>query len=375
MTGISTNLIHSADKLSRVSDVIPPINVTTTFKYNEDYNKLVTAKDSPKDGIIGNHIYSRLSHPNSETAEKLLESILDGNVVVYNSGLAAFFAALTYFNPKTIAIGRGYHGCHGIADLFTRIKGLKQIALDDDFNVLEKGDLVCLETPVNPDGKVFDIQHYAAKAHEKGAFLLVDSTFAPPPLQYPFKWGADIIMHSATKYLGGHSDLLAGCLVTKDINVKNQLVEDRVYLGTNIGNLESYLLIRSLRTYELRLLQQSKNADEIVKFLISNKHKYPHLSKVYHGSLQSEDYVKRQLPNGGSPVLSIDVDSEEYAKKLPSKLKYFHHATSLGGVESLIEWRALSDPTVHPTLLRISVGIENIEDLKTDLDQAFSLDI
>lgn len=375
MTGISTNLIHSADKLSRVSDVIPPINVTTTFKYNEDYNKLVTAKDSPKDGIIGNHIYSRLSHPNSETVEKLLESILDGNVVVYNSGLAAFFAALTYFNPKTIAIGRGYHGCHGIADLFTRIKGLKQIALEDDFSVLEKGDLVCLETPVNPDGKVFDIQHYAAKAHEKGAFLLVDSTFAPPPLQHPFEWGADIIMHSATKYLGGHSDLLAGCLVTKDINVKNQLVEDRIYLATNIGNLESYLLIRSLRTYELRLLQQSKNADEIVKFLVSNKHKYPHLAKVYHGSLQSEDYVKRQLPNGGSPVLSIDVDSEEYAKRLPSKLKYFHHATSLGGVESLIEWRALSDPTVHPTLLRISVGIENIEDLKSDLDQAFSLDI
>ncbi|CCE86611.1 Piso0_005111 [Millerozyma farinosa CBS 7064] len=375
MTGISTNLIHSADKLSRVSDVIPPINVTTTFKYNEDYNKLVTAKDSPKDGIIGNHIYSRLSHPNSETVEKLLESILDGNVVVYNSGLAAFFAALTYFNPKTIAIGRGYHGCHGIADLFTRIKGLKQIALEDDFSVLEKGDLVCLETPVNPDGKVFDIQHYAAKAHEKGAFLLVDSTFAPPPLQHPFEWGADIIMHSATKYLGGHSDLLAGCLVTKDINVKNQLVEDRIYLATNIGNLESYLLIRSLRTYELRLLQQSKNADEIVKFLVSNKHKYPHLAKVYHGSLQSEDYVKRQLPNGGSPVLSIDVDSEEYAKRLPSKLKYFHHATSLGGVESLIEWRALSDPTVHPTLLRISVGIENIEDLKSDLDQAFSSDI
>lgn len=375
MTGISTNLIHSADELSRVSDVIPPINVTTTFKYNEDYDKLVTAKDSPKDGIIGNHIYSRLSHPNSETVEKLLESILDGNVVVYNSGLAAFFAALTYFNPKTIAIGRGYHGCHGIADLFTRIKGLKQIALEDDFSVLEKGDLVCLETPVNPDGKIFDIQHYAAKAHEKGAFLLVDSTFAPPPLQHAFEWGADIIMHSATKYLGGHSDLLAGCLVTKDINVKNQLVEDRIYLGTNIGNLESYLLIRSLRTYELRILQQSKNADEIVKFMVSNKHKYPHLSKVYHGSLQSEDYVKRQLPNGGSPVLSIDVDSEEYAKRLPSKLKYFHHATSLGGVESLIEWRALSDPTVHPTLLRISVGIENIEDLKSDLDQAFSLDI
>ncbi|CCE85510.1 Piso0_005111 [Millerozyma farinosa CBS 7064] len=375
MTGISTDLIHSADKLSRVSDVIPPINVTTTFKYNDDYNKLVTAKDSPKDEITGNHIYSRLSHPNSETAEKLLESILDGNVVIYNSGLAAFFAALTYFNPKTIAIGRGYHGCHGIANLFTRIKGLKQIALEDDFSMLDKGDLVCLETPVNPDGKVFDIQHYAAKAHERGAFLLVDSTFAPPPLQHPFEWGADIIMHSATKYLGGHSDLLAGCLVTKDINVKNQLVEDRIYLGTNIGNLESYLLIRSLRTYELRLLQQSKNADEIVKFLVSNKHKYPHLAQVYHGSLQSEDYVKRQLPNGGSPVLSIDVDCEEYAKRLPSKLKYFHHATSLGGVESLIEWRALSDPTVHPTLLRISVGIENIEDLKSDLDQAFSSDI
>lgn len=369
MTGISTNGIHAADELYKVSDVMPPIHVATTYKYDDDPEKLVKEEDLPENAIIGNVVYARETHPNSERVEKLLDSILDGHTVAYTSGLAAFFAALTFFNPKVVSIGRGYHGCHGIVNIFTRLKGLKKISLEDNLDQLNPGDLICLETPVNPDGTVFDILYYAKKAHEQGAYLLVDSTFAPPPLQDPFRWGADMVFHSATKFFGGHSDLLAGVLVTKDINVKNQLVQDRVDLGSNISNLESFLLIRSLRTYELRILKQAENTEKIIKHLVNNKLNYPKLKKIYHSSLQTEPFVNKQLANGYSPVFCIELDTESNAKQLPSKLRYYHHATSLGGVESLIEWRVLSDSTVSSTLLRISVGVENIDDLIADLDQ------
>ncbi|CDK25525.1 unnamed protein product [Kuraishia capsulata CBS 1993] len=370
MAGISTKLIHDDDSTARVPDVVQPINVSTTYRYSNNPDDLVPVTQRSDEEQLSELIYSRLNHPNSVKAETILEGILGGHVVVYSSGLAAFFAALTYYNPKTLAIGKGYHGCHGIANIFSRLNGLNQIGLDDDFSVLQKGDIVHLETPVNPEGTAFDIKYYADKAHERGAFLTVDATFAPPPLQDPFLWGADLVLHSATKYFGGHSDLLAGVLVTKDPKVKLQLFHDRVYLGTNIPNLESYLLNRSLRTYELRILKQSKSAEEVVKYLNDNIAKYPVLTKVYHASLQTDAFVKEQLTGGYGPTFSIEVSEAEIAKTLPSRLKYFHHATSLGGVESLIEWRALTDASVQPTLLRISIGIEDSKDLIEDLDQA-----
>lgn len=366
---MDTKLIHADDDITRVSDVVQPINVATTFRYNADPEKLVKYQDLPENSIIGNPVYSRLSHPNSENCEAVLSEILNGHVVCYSSGLAAFMAALSYFNPKVLAIGDGYHGCHGVANLFTRWNGLKQISLVDSFDELQKGDVVHLETPVNPTGLALDIQEYADKAHEKGAFLLVDATFAPPPLQDPFLFGADMVMHSATKYFGGHSDLLAGCLVTKNLAVKTKLVEDRVFLGTNIANLESFLLRRSLRTYGMRIERQSSSAEKIVAHLHENRQSYKALKEIYHSSLQSEAFVKQQL-SSHSPVFAIDLVSEEAAKRFPSKCSFFQHATSLGGVESLVEWRAMSDTTVRPTLLRLSVGTENVQDLIEDLDTA-----
>lgn len=369
MPGNSTQLIHGADSKIRVPDVAPPINISTTYAYPEDPNLLVKAIDATQ--IWGQRpIYSRASHPNSELVEETLSKRVGTYVVSYSSGLAAFNAAMTHYNPKVLAIGHGYHGVTGVADLWTRNHGLKQISLEDDFSQLNKGDVVHVESPINPLGTVYDIETLARKAHDRGAFLLVDATFAPPPLQDPFKHGADMVMHSATKYFGGHSDLLAGLLFTKSEQVRDQLVTDRLFLGTNIANLESSLLLRSLKTYELRVTRQSTSATEIVKYLAENQHKLPHLKKIYHGSLQADEFVAKQLTGGHSPVFSLEVDSEEFAKNLPRKLEYFYHATSLGGVESLIEWRALSDPTCAPTLLRVSIGVEDVEDLKQDLFQA-----
>lgn len=154
------------------------------------------------------------------------------------------------------------HGCHGILELLKRNYNLKIVGLDQ-LDQLAKGDLIHIETPENPFSRVHNIAYYVSKAKEIGAFTLVDATFAPPPLSNPFDFNVDMVMHSVTKYFGGHSDLLAGVLVTKDPAVKIQLARDRVVLGTNIANLESYLLLRSLRTYELRIEKQSDSATKL----------------------------------------------------------------------------------------------------------------
>lgn len=374
MTGISTNLIHSRDK--RVADVTPPINLTTTYEYPEDPNLLVKAVDRSLDDYYyqNNFYYSRISNPSSEILEKALPSLLGGHAIMYNSGLSAFFAALTHYNPKRLIIGQAYHGCIGITKIFARNNGLQILSIDDlsNFELLQKGDLVHLETPVNPQGTNFDIAKLADLAHKKGAYLLVDATFAPPPLQDPFKQNADMVMHSATKFLGGHSDLLAGVLVTKDKTVQSQLLADRICLGTNIGNLESSLLVRSLKTFELRITAQSNNATALVKYLSENLSKFTGLELVLHGSIQdNKDQLLAQISHH-SPVFSIVMKTEDLARNLPNKLKYFIHATSLGGVESLIEWRAISDSTLDSRLLRVSVGVENIDDLIGDFSQALS---
>lgn len=371
MPRLSTTGIHGADELHNVSDVTPPINISTTFRYTNDPDKLEKAPDGPFPYEIGHPVYSREGHPTGEFVELIIGKITKSHAVAYNSGLSAVFAAFTYFNPKVLCIGKGYHGVHGIADIWTRNHGLKQYGLsDEDLEHLGKGDVIHLETPVNPDAEVFDIQYFADKAHAKGAFLLVDSTFAPPPLQDAFEFGADMVMHSATKYFGGHSDLLAGVLLTKSKETWSQLVDDRIHLGTNIANLESALLLRSLKTLELRVLKQSESATKIVKFLNENKKEYPAISKVYHSSLQKDEFVARQLKGGHPPTFAFELQTEDQARKFPSLLKYFFHATSLGGVESLIEWRAMSDHLVSPTLLRVSVGLEDVEDLIDDLKQA-----
>lgn len=292
-------------------------------------------------------------------------------------------AVLALINPRRVSIGDGYHGCHGVLDLFGRLTGMKQLGLDCAAEELQEGDLIALETPVNPTGLAFNIEEFAKKAHSRGAYLMVDSTFAPPNLQDPFEWGADLVMHSGTKYFGGHSDMLCGVIATKRDDWARQLKTDRLYLGSVMGNMEGWLGVRSLRTLELRVQRQSKNATQLVSWLheaLNTPNPAPdsdeaavqaNLQLIYHASLQPEPWVKKQMPNGFGPVFSVQLMTEDRARRLPSKLSFFQHATSLGGVESLIEWRTMSDATVDRRVLRFSVGLENWEDLKADLVAAF----
>ena len=302
-------------------------------------------------------------------------------------------------NPKSISIGDGYHGCHGVISIHQRLTGLKKLPLDCPAEELQPGDVVHVETPLNPTGLARNLKAYAEKAHARGAYLVVDATFGPPPLQDPFAWGADIVMHAGTKYIGGHSDLLCGILAVSPARAKEgwwqKLKEDRMYLGNVMGSMEGWLGIRSLRTLEVRVERQSYNVGKLVGWLYAALHPEKEssvsdmatlssaiskivrdvVSNVQHASLQEEDlkegWLKKQMPNGFGPVFAISMKTEELARRLPSKLALFHHATSLGGVESLIEWRTMTDRTVDTRVLRISVGIEGWEDLRDDLLNGF----
>jgi cystathionine beta-lyase/cystathionine gamma-synthase len=281
-------------------------------------------------------------------------------------------------NPKRLAVGDGYHGCHGVIAIHTRLTGMKKLDLDCAADELGEGDVIHLETPLNPTGEALSIAHYAKKAHARGAYLIVDATFGPPGLQDPFSLGADIVMHSGTKYIGGHSDMLCGVLAVQRKDWKMRLWSDRVHLGSVMGSLEGWLGVRSIRTLELRVERASSNATKLAIWLdgelksdAGSESIKKVVNKVKHASLQKDDWLPEQMPNGFGPVFAIWMETEAFARKLPTTLHLFQHATSLGGVESLIEWRRMSDEGVDPRLMRISIGIENFEDLKQDLIKGF----
>ena len=337
------------------------------------------------------HVYSRDSGPNTTRLEALLTSVIGAPSLTYGSGLAAFHALVVFLNPKRIAIGAGYHGCHGVIGLVSKLNGLEKLDLEDDDALarLQPGDVIHVETPLNPTGEARDLEHYRRVADARGAYLTVDATFAPPPLLDPFRWGVDLVMHSGTKYFGGHSDMLCGVLSVAPRRAAQdgwiaKLRAERVYLGGVMGSLEGWLGVRSLRTLDLRVRQQSASAQKLVDWLAGELARgggsdddnavAARVVRIQHASLQPAareegSWLRRQMPEGYGAVFALCLRSEADARSLPSKLHLFHHATSLGGVESLIEWRAMTDKSVDRRLLRVSVGIEGWEDLKADLLQ------
>lgn len=215
-----------------------------------------------------------------------------------------------------------------VADIHTRLTGMKQVPIEGEkaLEGIGAGDIVHIETPINPTGEAVSIEAFAKAAHAKGALLSVDSTFAPPPLQDPFKFGADIVLHSGTKYVGGHSDMLCGLLVVKDRGIAHALRLQRAILGGMMGNLEGWLGLRSIRTLSLRVERASKNAEELVQFL----HKAVKdgdeiigkvVKRVRHASVQEEGsgedgWLRKQMPNGFGPVFVIEVCHPVYLFRL-----------------------------------------------------------
>lgn len=383
---LASRSVHADDYINNHQSVAPPMHVSTTFRYNRDPDQLKPWDNINPNAPYDSHVYSRDSAPNTTRFEAIMTSIIGAPVLSYASGLAAFHAMIVFLNPKRVAIGGGYHGCHGILKIMNKLNGLEQLELEDenDLAKLQKGDVIHVETPLNPTGEARDLAYYHKKADELGCYLTVDATFAPPPLMDPFQFGADIVMHSATKYFGGHSDMLSGILAIRpDEDRSAKWLEDlrweRLHLGGVMGSLEGWLGVRSLRTLELRVQRQAKTTQNLVDYLAQQKEQGGNIIadsvfKIQHASQQPEakdadSWLRKQMPNGFGPVFSLWLQSEEQAKRLPSKLHLFHHATSLGGVESLIEWRAMTDPKVDKRLLRVSIGVEGWEDLRDDLLQ------
>ncbi|GJE84420.1 cystathionine gamma-synthase [Phanerochaete sordida] len=375
-----TDLVHADDQVPHGLEVAPAISVSTTFRNPKPWDPsigldVLNAWDPER------HVYSRYTQEVSTRAERVLSKINDGYALTYASGLAASYAALVHLKPKRVAITGGYHGVHMSINVYKRSskEPLEIIGLDDEF---KPGDICWLETPLNPTGEARDMKYYADKIHAVGGKLIVDATFAPPPLQYPFKWGTDVVLHSGTKYFGGHSDLLCGVLVVKSKEEWSELWSQRTFLGSMMGSLEAWLLLRSLRTLHLRVPRQSENATALAKWLsgAAGGKAYDGIPAgmidiVWHSSLQGKDSrgwePSAQLEGGWNPTFAILMKHKEHATHLPHSTKCFIPATSLGGIESLIEQRVASDAGADPRLIRISVGVEDIEDLKADLRQAF----
>ncbi|KAI0483065.1 PLP-dependent transferase [Xylariaceae sp. FL0804] len=392
---LSTQTIHADDYLNSHPAVAPPMHVSTTFRYSSDPEKLSPWANINPNNPHDSHVYSRDSAPNTARLEAVLTSILGGPTLTYSSGLAAFHALLVFLNPRRVAISTGgYHGCHGVVRLLAKLTGLRVLDLDDCADgELGPGDVLHVETPLNPTGEARDLEHYAAKARRAGAYLTVDATFAPPPLLDPFAWGADAVVHSGTKYFGGHSDLLCGAVAVAPRHADQWLQglrEERLVLGSVPGSLEGWLGVRSLRTLELRVRRQSADAERLARWLAAGDEPAVRaaVAEVRHASLQADaldageenggggegtrtNWLRRQMPHGFGPVFAVYMRDAADARRLPSRLRLFQHATSLGGVESLIEWRAMSDRAVDRRLLRLSVGIEGWEDLRDDLLQGF----
>ncbi len=344
-----TLALHADAGIERDPDVAPPIHVSTTFTADNEA------------GLV----YARADQPTRRRLEAVLGALEGGEAVVYASGQAATIAALLHLRPRRVAIARGgYHGTHAALEAL-RPFGIEGGPLDA---ALGKGDLVWLETPRNPTCELADVAAHAARAHAAGALLAVDSTFATPVLQRPLALGADLVMHSVTKLLAGHSDALAGVLVAREAALAASLREARTVSGSVPGALETWLALRGLRTLGLRVRRQTGTATALAAWL------EPRVARVWHPSLPSHPghaLAARQM-SGPGPILSIELASEAAARELPRHLALFRDATSLGGVESLIEWRRKHDPEAPPTLLRLSIGLEEPEDLVADLERGLA---
>jgi len=355
--------------------ISPPLQFSTTYVRGQDYDH------------IGNYSYSRADNPSWEVLEKVCAE-LDGGAEAkcFASGMAAVCAFFETVNAgeHVVAPRIMYHGSQ---DWLRRISEKRSIGLslfdagdiEDLRRAVQPGktSVVWIETPVNPTWDVIDIALAAEIAHEAGAILAVDGTVASPVTTRALQYGADIVFHSATKYLNGHSDVVAGILVTAK---RDERWEDiklvRTLTGGVLGPFEAWLLLRGMRTLFVRFEKASQSALRLARHFEG----HPQLQQVLYPGLESHpghEIAKRQMTQGFGGMLSLLVEGgADEAKRIAGKTRLFVRATSLGGVESLIEHRASVEgplSEVPQNLLRLSIGIENCQDLINDLEQ--SLDV
>ncbi len=363
--------LHFIDKITGA--IVPAIQPSTTFARDSDY-ALISA----------DHSYGRDQNPSYLAAEKLVAN-LEGaeSALLFSSGMAAAMAVVQSLEPgdHIVAPKVMYWGLRNWLVKFCANWGLDLDLYDlaDPAALAQcvkpgKTRLVWIETPCNPTWDVVDIAAASRVARAAKAMLVVDSTVATPVLTRPIELGADIVMHSATKYLNGHGDVVAGVLATaKNDAFWERVSEVRSHGGAIAGSFEAWLLQRGMRTLYLRVRQASASAMSIA----SHFDRHPKLSSVLYPGLTSHPghaVAKRQMHGGFGGMLSLRVKGgESAALAVATQCRVFIPATSLGGVESLIEHRYSIEGASSPIpkdLLRLSVGIEHVDDLIADLEQA-----
>lgn len=372
--GLNTRCVRAAHAPDPTTGAIAePIYLATTFERDAD------------GGYPRGYRYGREASPN-RTALEACVAALEGGVaaVAFASGLSANMALLELLRAgdHVVAPLEAYYGTlkqlrehvaeRGVAVNFADFT--KPAAIKQAFS--SRTRMVWVETPTNPLLSITDLALVTAMAHERGAWVVCDNTFATPVCQHPFDFGVDLIVHSGTKYLGGHSDVLSGLVVVReDAALLERLQNWQKLAGAVLAPFDCWLLRRSIATLGLRVRAQCRSALAIAEFL----HTHPDIEHVYYPGLPlhpGHGIAAAQMPGGFGAVLSVCVaGGSEAAFDTAGRTRFFTRATSLGGVESLIEHRASIEGPGSSTpqnLLRLSIGIEDAEDLINDLAQALA---
>jgi cystathionine beta-lyase len=377
----NTKTIHGNQKHDpSTGAVMPPIYQTSTY-----------AQSSP--GVHKGYEYSRTANPTRTAVENAFASIENGKFgLAFGSGLAAIDCVLKLLSPgdEVISTNDLYGGSYRIFTKIFENYGIKfhftgmENAANIEQYITKKTKLIWVETPTNPMMNIIDIAAVSAVAKKHSILLAVDNTFATPYLQNPLDLGADIVMHSATKYLGGHSDVVMGALVVNDKALADKLYFIQNSCGAVCGPMDSFLVLRGIKTLHVRMQRHCENGKAVAEYLA----KHPKIEKVYWPGFENHpnhEIAKKQMKDFGGMVSFVTKGNNiKDAFKILESLKLFTLAESLGGVESLSGHPASMTHASIPkaerektgvvdSLIRLSVGIEDIDDLLADLDQALRL--
>lgn len=368
-----TKAIHAGQSSDPVTGaVVTPIVTATTFR-----------QKSPGEPLAFE--YSRVSTPTRQALEKCFAELEQGSMAfAMASGCAAMHMVTQLLKPgDAVLLEEDLYG--GSLRLFEHLKKIQNLRVEildfSDTSLFQKKirqvqpQMIWIETPTNPLLKIIDIQK-VAQAKEQDCLLVVDNTFATPFFQNPLSLGADIVVHSATKYIGGHSDCLGGLVVSHRPNLKKDFDFINKTIGAVLAPFDSYLLLRSLKTLSLRMQAHSQNAQAIAQFLETHRQ----VDKVFYPGLKGHpqhDLAQKQMLGFGGMMSFTLKGNPDNTKKFLTRLKLFTLAESLGAVESLIEQpytmthNSFGHSKITKNLIRLSVGIEHRDDLLKDLDQAF----
>lgn len=377
--GIKTRCLHleGDDSENRYGAISFPIYQTATFAHRGV-------------GESTGYDYTRLQNPTREQLEKIVASLEKGmDALAFASGMAAIGAVMELFRPGDhLIVDSDLYG--GSVRLFRSISEKNGISITSvncsqdqvsDY-ITEKTKAVYIETPTNPMMNVTDIKKLSELTKEKGILLIVDNTFLSPYLQNPLKLGADIVIHSGTKYLGGHNDTIAGFVVTNDEKISERMRFIIKTTGAGLSPFDSWLIMRGIQTLAVRMDRAQENAARIVEWLLQQKR----VTRVIYPGLESHpghEIMKKQARGFGA-MITFDVDDKDFALFLLRNVKLIRFAESLGGTETLLTYPVtqthaevpageLAKNGISDKTLRLSIGIEAAEDLIGDLERVFKL--